>query len=104
MYCQINWDLATGDITKASLVKGRGTACGGGIVILNEVKNLCFCANTNSFYAALALLLVAKVTKTAGVAIRPHPNAAQVWNATSATNHGNLKPHSLCSLARQISS
>ena len=39
------------------------------------------------------------------VAIPPRPtNAAQVWNATSATNRGNLKPHSFHSFARQISS
>ena len=31
-------------------------------------------------------------------------NAAQVWNAASATNRGNLKPHSFHSFARQISS
>ena len=37
---------------------------------------------------AVMLLLRPKVTKTAGVAIRPRPNATQVWNATSATNHG----------------
>ena len=37
-------------------------------VILNTegVKNLCSYASTNSFYAALALLLVPKVTKSAG--------------------------------------
>jgi len=32
------------------------------------------------------------------------PNAAQVWNASPATNRGNLKPYSLRSLAQQISS
>ena len=51
------------------------------------------------------LLLESKVTQNAGVAIPPHPtNAAQVWNAASAINRGNLKPYSLRSLARQISS
>ena len=54
---------------------------------------------------AVMLLLKSKVTKNAGVAIPPHPtNAAQVWNAASATNRGNLKPHSFHSFARQISS
>ena len=41
------------------------------------------------------LLLVAKVTKTARVAIPSRSNAAQVWYATSATNHGKFKPRSL---------
>ena len=89
---------------KASLVKGRGTACGGGIVIPSASEESLLLRKHKLFYAALALLLVAKVTKTVGVAIPPHPNAAQVWYATPATNHGNLKPPSLRSLARQISS
>ena len=46
----------------------------------------------------------AKSTKSMGRCDSPHPpNAAQVWNASSATNRGNLKPYSLRSLARQIS-
>ena len=44
-----------------------------------------------------------KGPKAAGVAIRPHPNAAQVRNALSATNRRNFKPRSRCSLARKIS-
>ena len=62
-------------------------------VILNTVgvKNPCSCINTNSFYAALALLSLKKVTKDVGVAIPPRPtNAAQVWNAPPAINHGIL--------------
>ena len=47
------------------------------------------------FYAALALLLVAKVTKTVGVAIPPPPtNAAQVWYAPSATTCENFREFS----------
>ncbi|MBQ7903959.1 MAG: hypothetical protein IJ362_09530, partial [Oscillospiraceae bacterium] len=45
-----------------------------------------------------------KSNQNVGVATPPHPNAAQVWNATSDKNRGNLKPYSLRSLARQISS
>ena len=46
-----------------------------------------------------------KRTKSMGRCDTPHtPNAAQVWNAASATNRGNLKPHSFHSFARQISS
>ena len=36
------------------------------------------------------VLFCEKSTKSVGVAIPPHPNAAQVWNAPSATNHGIL--------------
>ena len=43
------------------------------------------------FSAALALLSLKKVTKDVGVAIPPRPNAAQVWNATSATNREKLQ-------------
>jgi hypothetical protein len=44
------------------------------------------------FYAALALLSLKKVTKDVGVAIPPRPtNAAQVWNALSATNREKLQ-------------
>ena len=41
---------------------------------------------------AVMLLLRPKVTKSPGRCDSPRPpNAAQVWNATSAINHGNLK-------------
>ena len=47
--------------------------------------------NHKLFDAALALLSLKKVTKDVGVAIPPRPNAAQVWNATSATNREKLQ-------------
>ena len=49
---------------------------------------------------AVMLLLRPKVTKSPGRCDSPRPpNAAQVWNATSATNHGILP--SFITLTRQ---
>ena len=48
---------------------------------------------------------VPKVTKGPGRCDSPRPpNAAQVWNASPATNRGNFKPCSLRSRAGKISS
>ena len=49
---------------------------------------------------AVMLLSVPKVTKGPGRCDSPRPpNAAQVWNALSATNRRNFKPRVLRSLA-----
>ena len=49
------------------------------------------------------LYFLEESTKDPGRCDSPRtPNAAQVWYAATATNRGNLKPRSLCSLARQI--
>ena len=58
---------------KASLVKGRwhGVAVTEGLSFRSVSEESLILRKHKAFYAALALLLVAKVTKTAGVAIRP---------------------------------